>query len=468
MARGGILMAIARDIARAQKEADRKRKAFEREQARIIRQQERQATQSRTAAQKALKKMEVEQKGFYLHAREEEANNRNAEICGKLEGLDELLSNTLAVNDMISFAGLRISELPPAFAPPLHLAQQQAPPSEASYLGSVPVPQGIRAFIPGSKKSYNGKVMAAWKRYEADLADWRRNDAQRVKQLRLLEQQHALEVKAFESKKAQRNAEVDSFQANYKAGSPDAIIAYCTMVLERSSYPEDFPQTFSIAYTAASKQLVVEYELPTVNIVPTVEEFRYVKSRDAISEKMRKDSDVKEIYQETVASIALRTMHEIFEADQFDHIPVLCFNGYIRTIDPATGKDIQPHLISVRATKERFAEIDLARVDTRICLKNLGAQVSRRPEEAQPVKPIVEFDMADARFVDQTDVVSGLSSATNLMDLNPYEFEQLVANLFGQMGLESKSTRSSRDGGVDCVAYDRRPVLGGKVVIQAK
>jgi len=80
----------------------------------------------------------------------------------------------------------------------------------------------------------------------------------------------------------------------------------------------------------------------------------------------------------------------------------------------------------------------------------------------------VNFDMADARFVDQTDLVSGLSSAMNLMDLNPYEFEQLVANVFGKMGLESRLTRSSRDGGVDCVAYDARPVLGGKVVIQAK
>src|SRR4051794_31943978 len=76
--------------------------------------------------------------------------------------------------------------------------------------------------------------------------------------------------------------------------------------------------------------------------------------------------------------------------------------------------------------------------------------------------------MVDARYVDQTDLVSGLSAAINLMDLNPYEFEQLVANLFGQMGLESRLTRSSRDGGVDCVAYDPRPVLGGKVVIQAK
>jgi restriction system protein len=36
------------------------------------------------------------------------------------------------------------------------------------------------------------------------------------------------------------------------------------------------------------------------------------------------------------------------------------------------------------------------------------------------------------------------------------------------MGLETRQTRSSRDGGVDVVAFDARPVLGGKVVIQAK
>jgi restriction system protein len=54
------------------------------------------------------------------------------------------------------------------------------------------------------------------------------------------------------------------------------------------------------------------------------------------------------------------------------------------------------------------------------------------------------------------------------MDLNPHEFEALVSNLFSKMGLETKLTRSTKDGGVDAVAYDKRPVLGGKVVIQAK
>ena len=54
------------------------------------------------------------------------------------------------------------------------------------------------------------------------------------------------------------------------------------------------------------------------------------------------------------------------------------------------------------------------------------------------------------------------------MELTPSEFESLITNLFQKMGLETKLTQASRDGGVDCVAFDSRPVLGGKVVVQAK
>ena len=72
------------------------------------------------------------------------------------------------------------------------------------------------------------------------------------------------------------------------------------------------------------------------------------------------------------------------------------------------------------------------------------------------------------RFIEQGDALSGLETRPNLMDLTPSDFEVLVSNLFSKMGLDTKLTRSSRDGGVDAVAFDTRPVLGGKVVIQAK
>jgi restriction system protein len=76
--------------------------------------------------------------------------------------------------------------------------------------------------------------------------------------------------------------------------------------------------------------------------------------------------------------------------------------------------------------------------------------------------------MVDARFIEEDDVLSGLDQRPNLMELTPSEFESLITNLFQKMGLESRQTQASRDGGVDCVAFDPRPIFGGKVVIQAK
>jgi len=112
--------------------------------------------------------------------------------------------------------------------------------------------------------------------------------------------------------------------------------------------------------------------------------------------------------------------------------------------------------------------LDLSRVDKFTCLRNLGAQVSPRPSELQAVKPIVDFNMVDKRFVEHENILGSIDARPNLMELNPFEFEHLVTNLFNMMGLEAKLTRSSKDGGVDCVAFDVRPIVGGKVVIQAK
>jgi restriction system protein len=85
-----------------------------------------------------------------------------------------------------------------------------------------------------------------------------------------------------------------------------------------------------------------------------------------------------------------------------------------------------------------------------------------------PVRPVLEFDMVDPRFVQESDVMSVLDQRQNLMGLSPTEFEGLIRDLFEKMGLETKQTQPSRDGGVDCIAYDPRPIFGGKVVIQAK
>lgn len=69
-----------------------------------------------------------------------------------------------------------------------------------------------------------------------------------------------------------------------------------------------------------SKELLVEYELPDVTAVPKNKEYKYTQSRDEIKGVPFKPKELNEIYSILVASIAIRTLHELFEADQGEHL----------------------------------------------------------------------------------------------------------------------------------------------------
>ncbi|MDQ3917062.1 MAG: restriction endonuclease [Acidobacteriota bacterium] len=453
----GLIIAAARDAARAQRQAEanyrRQLREAERQQRNYVRLR---AQQDKKARQR------------YLEDRIQEVEDMNAALSRRVEELCAVLSHTLAVDDTIHFDSLRIHEKFPAFTPPRELTVSPPPPQRESFLSEVRPLDWLDKLIPGSKAKHERALEEAESRYQATLREYAAAAERRKAHLDRLSAEHERARQAFLQKVQQRNAEVDEFEAAYRSGDGQAIVTYNTMVLERSEYPEGFPQEFRLAYAPESKELVIEYELPPLGVVPTALEYKYVKSRDSIDEKPRKQTEIKDIYQDVIAAVSLRTIHEVFEADQGRHIEVVTFNGFVQGVDPTTGQDVRPHLVSVRTTRDSFANLNLSRVDKRACLRNLGAQVSSRPDERVAVKPLIEFDMVDRRFVEGSDVIAELDSRPNLMDLSPFEFENLVGNLFAKMGLETKQTQSSRDGGVDVVAFDTRPILGGKVVIQAK
>jgi restriction system protein len=453
----GLLNSMAREAAKQQRraEVDRRREV----RARI--QEERDLERGRLRAAKEARQQ-------YLDDRIAEAEDRTQELTDCIRDLVGVLETTLRVNDTISFESLRSREPAPFFRPDPKLTEPLRAPVEEEFLARVAGPSWLGRRLPGGMKRYEEALERQREEFRQATVDHGAREADRQRVLAQALHAHEIKLEAHREKVARHNAEVDEFEEAYLQADPKAVSGYVSMVLERSDYPENFPREFRVAFAPASQELIVEYELPSPDIVPAVAEIRYVKTKDAFEEKPRKASEIKDLYQDLVAAIALRTCHEAFESDQAGHLAVVTFNGFVQAVDPSTGRDIRPCLISVRVSRDRFLEIDLGKVDKKACLRNLGAQLSPRPYEVQPVKPIVEFDMVDGRFVEQSDILGDLESRPNLLDLTPLEFENLVSNLFGQLGLETRLTRSSRDGGVDVVAYDARPVLGGKVVIQAK
>lgn len=450
---------------RKQKELEARRRVAQTEKER--KQLELEARQLEAQAEKERKQLEAETKEQYLTMRLEETDELNTNLAERNEQLKTILEHTLGVDDTIVFNSLRVKDEFPSFIPPQELVATITPPDKNRYLKQVK-PMGFVENALGMKGRYQREMQTAVAQYQNAVKAYEIAEGEKKAKLEQLQAEYETNRNAFLQKVQQRDQEVSELEAAYSEGDGSAIITYATMVLERSEYPDGFPQSFRLAYVPESKEMVIEYELPWVDVIPAVVEYKYNKTKDTVDEKPRKPTEIKELYQDIVAAIALRTIHEVLESDQGNHIQVITYNGMTSTVDPATGKDIHPCLVSVRTTKDSFMDLNLSRIDKRVCLRNLGAQVSSNPSERQPVKPIVEFNMVDKRFIEQGDVLSELDSRPNLMDLNPGEFEHLVSNLFGKMGLETKLTRSSKDGGVDAVAFDTRPILGGKVVIQAK
>jgi restriction system protein len=66
------------------------------------------------------------------------------------------------------------------------------------------------------------------------------------------------------------------------------------------------------------------------------------------------------------------------------------------------------------------------------------------------------------------DAVAGLDSRPDLLDMTPTEFEHLVRQPFEAIGMQSWVTQASKDDGVDAVAVNEDPFMGGHCIIQAK
>jgi len=277
---------------------------------------------------------------------------------------------------------------------------------------------------------------------------------------------------AWLAERKKQHDSVDAQQRIYLEKQPSAIAAYCELVLTNSEYPPSFPEEFVAEYNPETRTLVADASLPAIVALPTVKEYKYVAARDQEVEVQVSDAWLNRTYDSVLYQIALRSLYELFQADAVSAIDSVVFNGWVRSIDKATGKEVNACILSIQANKAEFLEINLGQVDPKTCFKKLKGVSAAKLTALSPVVPILRMKTDDDRFITPYAVVDGLQSGDNLAAMDWEDFEHLIRELFEKEfsanGGEVKITQASRDGGVDAVVFDPDPIRGGKIVIQAK
>ena len=282
---------------------------------------------------------------------------------------------------------------------------------------------------------------------------------------------HALDIRG-DGENRLENSALEEIKSHYKTAEPKATEEYYNSVLTGSNYPDYFPRNWHLEYRADARMVVVDYDLPSPDQLPTVESYRYIKARDEIVEKPLTEAARKKLYDSVIYQVCIRTLHELFEADTTGAVETVAFNGLVTSTNPATGIKETKTIISVSAAKDEFMAFDLSKVEPKATFRHLKGVAAATLVNLTPIPPVIKLNKTDKRFVENKEIALNLDGSVNIAAMHWEDFEHLVRELFEKeftsTGGEVKVTQASADGGVDAVAFDPDPIRGGKIVIQAK
>lgn len=320
------------------------------------------------------------------------------------EEIDTLLSSTLGVDDFVDLNTLRVTpEHPPFDAKGLDVPlsrPQEVPLPEEPILVLPDPPTGLGKFF-GTRK-YEEAVADAKRQHERAVADWRaaalnvvrrrkladeayaRAEAERLKRLANAQVQYRKECAAREADAEAKNERVSDLIANLGYGTPEAIQEYIGIVLSNSVYPEYFQVDHDFEFDHAVAELRLHVTVPPPESLPTVKAYKYAKAQDAIASTELSQKDCRERYASAIHQVALRSLHEVFEADRRGLIRTISLEVGTRGVDPATGHPTDVCFVSVGAERESFLQLQLSAVVPSATLSRLGASLSKNPYALAP------------------------------------------------------------------------------------
>lgn len=391
----------------AQKQAAQQHAAAVREAERAQREAERALSQAHRASVADQKAAEREAQRLHVEAREAEVAALNAQLADEYEQIDGILAATLGVDDYVNLQTLRHTVHHPPFEPgQLAFASPPPPPipvpPEPQFVPPPGEPKGISGVLGGKKKyaevlaqaqaefarvhqEWQAEVASIPARQQVQVDHYQRLEADRQAKLQQLRDEYDAECRQRELDVQRANEALDQLINNLAYDVEEAVQEYVSIVLGNSVYPDCFPVEHDFEFNSAHRELTLTVSIPPSSAVPSASAYKYTKAKDEITSASLPQKDQKERYASALAQVALRTLHEIFEADRAGRIQTISLTVATSSIDAATGRLTDTPLLAVATDRPTFEHLDLANVVPSATLAHLKANVSKNPFGLVPI-----------------------------------------------------------------------------------
>ena len=136
-----------------------------------------------------------------------------------------------------------------------------------------------------------------------------------------------LEKEKFIRLQNEHNDSIERLKISFIHGEKEAVEFYFDALLDQFDLPEDLYTKWDTQYDMASKILTINYDLPEINIIPTLKKMRYFVTKKEFTETFLKDKDLNKIYDELLVQLSLRITNDLYVSDVNDKLKSIVFNG---------------------------------------------------------------------------------------------------------------------------------------------
>lgn len=384
------MKAAEKDRVRRAKAAERRSLAERREAAQQAKAYEAKVRKAVIADERDRKAYEKAVKAAHAAAQQSEVERMNSEIDAVLDDLEGLLAATIDVDDHIDLETLRKPfDTTPFDMPDLEISlvapKRPTFPPEPTYL-EPDKPKGFfgkkrkleearaiaRQIHETQKAEWASSVSALSEEYKIQLAAYDKAEAERIEML-------AAEKDRFRQELDDHNRSIDQFITNLSYGDAEAVQEYISLIVENSTYPDHFKVTHEFSFAPETAELRMSVTIPSPDKFPATKEYKYIKTSDEIRDVPLSQMEIKKRYASVLHQVAIRSLHEVFEADRRGLIRTISLEVGTKTQHPATGRlDFLP-FVGVSAERDSFMEFDLSGLVPLATLKHLGAAISKDP-----------------------------------------------------------------------------------------
>ena len=186
-----------------------------------------------------------------------------------------------------------------------------------------------------------------------------------------------LEKEQFIRLQNEHNDSIERLKISFKHGEKEAVEFYFDALLDQFDLPKDLYSKWDIQYDPASESLTINYDLPEINIIPTLKKMRYFVTKKEFTETFLNDKDLNKIYNELLAQLSLRITSDLYVSDLNDQLKSIVFNGITNSASKTDGNKFSKRFMSLQSYKEAFLNISFKNVESKKVFLELNGVISR-------------------------------------------------------------------------------------------